>query len=133
MNVILLGHPAVEPAGYARGLADQLWRKAVDMTAQPDAKALAACLARDEQVIALDGASVLDPEFEAVLGGDAKCQVVYLECRPDALAARCGDADAARAFTDRADPVCRRLAGQVFDVSELAVDSGLRHLIRKCM
>ncbi len=133
MNTVLFGHPAVEPAAYARGLADQLWRKPVDLTAGFDPASLAACLTRDGQVIAMDAKTLTNPVIQAMLTGTESPRLVYLQCRHDALARRCGDAAEALAFSENCDPICQRLARHVFDVSELTVDNGLRYLIRQCM
>jgi hypothetical protein len=144
MNTILFGHRVTEPAAYARGLASQLWRRRVDLTSHGHAAgaeaggnglsaALADALKRDEQVIALDAVAMNDPAVRQSLADAADAQRIYLRCRPDALALRCGDANEAAAFTRDVDPLCAAAADKVFDASELQSANGLRHLIRQCL
>lgn len=141
MNTILFGHRAAQPLAYARGLASQLWRRRVDLTAPAGncaasgdslSAALTDALTRDEQVIAVDASALADTAVRQIIQ-TADAQRIYLRCRADALARRCGDAAEADAFTRDLDPLCAALADKVFDVSELQPDSGLRHLIRQCL
>ncbi len=141
MNTILFGHRATQPAAYAKGLASQLWRRRVDLTtparsAESSVNGLSAALAdaltRDEQVIAVDAVALADTALRQTLE-TAQAQRIYLRCRPDALAQRCGDAAEAAVFTRDLDPLCATTADKIFDVSELQLANGLRHLIRQCM
>jgi hypothetical protein len=139
MNTILFGHRVTQPADYAKALAGQLWRRRVDLTRPATASgghdlsaSLRDALTRDEQVIAVDAAALVDPALRQTLHS-ADAQRIYLRCRPDALAQRCGDAVEADAFARDLDPLCAAAADKVFDVSELQLANGLRHLIRQCM
>jgi shikimate kinase len=105
--------------------------------------------AKSDLVIALGGGTVMQPAArQAVVEADAIR--IYLYSEPQVLLQRIkGDAATAanrpnltqfgggleeiKSVLEERDPVYREVADKVFDMTELDVDNGLRHLIAKCL
>ncbi len=173
MNIILLGYRGSGKTSMGRKLASQLWKDFVDVDTEickrfgeltiaeiwdqhgeaafreMEVQVTREVCAKDDQVIALGGGTVMQPAArQAVVGADAVR--IYLYAEPQVLLGRIqGDATTAatrpnltelgggleeiQAVLDERDPVYREVADRVFDTTELDLENGLRFLIAKCL
>ena len=172
MNIVLLGYRGSGKTSIGKQLANELWKDFVDLDdatrkrfgnqsiaeiwaeqgeqafRQAEAEAAAQLLAKDDQVIALGGGTVITEAGRAAVAAADNATRIYLSCASDVLASRiAGDTTTATerpsltGDTDPAaevqqvlalrDPIYRQVADLVFDVTYCSIDEAVRHLIAK--
>lgn len=173
MNIVLLGYRGSGKTTVGKKLANALWRDFVDTDAvvvkrfgdltirqiwekhgEPafrdmECTVAAELLAKDNQVIALGGGTVMQPAARTALES-ARAIKVYLYCEPQVLAARiaadadtaatrpnltplAGGVDEVTAVLAQRDPVYRAVADHVLDVTTMSPEDAVRHLIQRCL
>lgn len=171
MNIILIGYRGSGKTSIGRKIADQTWKDFVDTDAlvmaefggrtirdiwetdgepafrQAEVEVTRKVLAGSNQVIALGGGTVMQPDARQAVVEAEDAKRIYLSCRPAVLAERiAGDASTAGARPDltekgggveeitavleERDPVYREVADAVFDVTYTSIDEAVAHLTR---
>ena len=174
MNIILFGYRGSGKTTVGRKLASQLWKDFVDTDTEVcnqfecdsiaeiwdrhgeaafrKKEVLVTCqsLARDEQVIALGGGTLMQSAAREAIEHAPDTRRIYLYCELQELDRRiCGDQATAAARPDltplgggmeeiktvlaERDPVYRAVADKVFNVTNLDPDNALRYLIKQCL
>ncbi|MGB0768147.1 MAG: shikimate kinase [Phycisphaeraceae bacterium] len=172
MNIVLLGYRGSGKSTLGKKLANELWKDFVDLDdrtrsrfgdatiaeiwaehgeaafRQAEAEAVVACLAQDDQVVALGGGTLTTEAGRRAVASADDALRIYLSCSPDVLAKRIagdqttaaerpsltGETDPAEevvAVLAERDPVYRDAADIVFDVTHCSIDEAVRHLIAK--
>ena len=172
MNLILIGYRGCGKTTLGIKLAHQLWKDFVDTDQEAcrrfgidsiaeiwekhgepawrdmEVQVTRDVLKRDNQVIALGGGTVMQPDARQAIADAPNARRIYLYCQPDELLRRIQtDAQTAaarpnltslggglaevQAVLDERDPVYRQLADAVFNVTHTNPDEALRHLIAR--
>ncbi|MEX0775176.1 MAG: shikimate kinase [Phycisphaeraceae bacterium] len=173
MNIILIGYRGCGKTTLGRQLADHLWKTFVDVDREicrrfdnltiakiwaahgeprfreVETQVTAEACAKDEQVIALGGGTLMQPKSRAAVE-QSKAVRIYLKCNAEELLKRIeGDPDTAgtrpnltphqggleeiKAMLAVREPVYLAVADKVFDVTHLPPADALSHLIRRCL
>jgi len=177
MNIVLIGYRGCGKTTIGQTLAEQLWKTFVDVDLatrgrfgnrtiaeiwstegepawrEAEVQVTRDLCAGDEQVIALGGGTLMQPEARRAVEAAEDCRRIYLACHPEELQRRMradaetagsrpsltggggagDDLDEIRAVLRERDPVYREVADAVLDVTHVAPDDAVRHLIRRCL
>ena len=174
MNIVLMGYRGSGKSTIGRKMADELWKQFADTDElvcrrfgnisikeiwerhgepafrKAECEVVGELLAKGNQVIALGGGTVMQPEARAALQAAPNTNRIYLKCDPQELHRRI-QADAQTAATRPAlsglngsieeirkvlaerEPVYEALATQVFDVTHCKPEDAVMHIIRRCL
>ena len=172
MNVFLIGYRASGKTSVGRKIASKLWKTFVDVDRETrkhfddatiaeiwkthgepawreaEVDVTRQLCAKDNQVIALGGGTLMQPDARETVESAADARCIYLSCAPEELHRRI-QADAANLgsrpnLTDKGggleeietvlaerDPVYRQVADFTFDVTHTGVDDVVRYLTTK--
>lgn len=173
MNIILMGYRGSGKTTIGRILADQLWKDFRDTDdlirasfngrsiadiwqeegepafRQREVEITQKLCAGDDQIIALGGGTLMQPEARAAVE-QADANRIYLYCeapelakriladpttaaeRPNLTAEQDIETEIEKVLAER-DPIYRQVANHVFDITLLNPDDAARYLIRLCM
>ena len=173
-NIILIGYRGCGKTTIGKLLADQLWKKFVDVDDETckrfDGKTIAAIwqefgepawrreeiavtqelCARKGMVIGLGGGTLMQPAAKQAVKEAAGAVRIYLKCDPEELFRRIsadtksaatrpaltkfgGGLEEIKTMIAQREPVYLEVADHVFDVTNIEPESGLRHLIKRCL
>ncbi len=173
-NIILIGYRGSGKTTIGKLLADQLWKKFVDVDdetrkrlggrtiaaiwqelgepawREEEVKVTAELCAKKGMIIGLGGGTLMQPGAKQAVKDAPNAIRIYLKCSPEELHRRIsGDRQSAatrpaltplgggleevKMMLAQREPVYLEVADHVFDVSDIEPESGLRHLIKRCL
>jgi shikimate kinase len=172
MNIVLIGYRGSGKSAVGKRLANELWKKFIDTDAEvckrfggmsiaeiwdrhgepafreTECQVAVEVLAKDEQVIALGGGTVMQPAAREALAAAKGAVRIYLQCEPVVLADRLAGDAATRAsrpnltahgggvaeieavLAER-EPVYRQIADHELEVTRMTLDDVVRHIITR--
>jgi shikimate kinase len=174
MNIVLMGYRGSGKTTIGRKIAEELWSQFADTDAlvcerfggatireiweqhgeaafrQAESQVVKDLLARTNQVIALGGGTVMQPEARDALQSAAGLNRIYLKCDPQELYRRIqadtqtaharpalsglgGSLEEIRQVLAEREPVYEALATQVFDTTHCTPEDAVMHIIRRCL
>lgn len=173
-NIVLIGYRGCGKTTIGKLLADQLWKKFVDVDDETrkhfsgrtiaaiwqelgepawrseEVKVTTQLCAKQGMIIGLGGGTLMQSGAKQSVK-DAKNTIrIYLKCAPEelyrrissdkqsaatrpALTALGGGLEEVKTMLAQREPVYLEVADHVFDVTNIEPESGLRHLIKRCL
>ena len=174
MNIILIGYRGCGKTTIGRKLAEQLWMDMVDLDQEVcshfgtdsvsaiwaehgeaafrelECIVVVNFLRRDNQVIALGGGTVMQPDGRHAVKKALGAVRIYLKCTTEELHRRItvdpntealrphltnygGGLKEIKSVLHQRDPIYTTVADHTLDVTSLTVDDAVRYLIQRCL
>lgn len=174
MNIVLMGYRGSGKTTIGRKMAEHLWKDFADTDElvcrrfggrsireiwasegegafrAAESVVVGELLKKMDQVIALGGGTVMQPQARAELEAASDITRIYLKCDPQVLFERIqldattaatrpalspagGTLDEIRHILAEREPVYEALADKVFDVTHVTPDDAVGHIIRRCL
>src|ERR1041385_7840496 len=174
MNIVLMGYRGSGKSTIGRRMAEELWKSFADtdefvrkkfggMTIKEiwerhgeaafraaEVEVLKELLTRKDQVIALGGGTVTQPEARTALQASPDIRRIYLKCTPEELFRRIqgdtqtaaarpapsglgGSLDEVRKGLAGREPIYESLATAIFDTTHCKPEEAVPHIVRRCL
>ncbi|MFW6060687.1 MAG: shikimate kinase [Phycisphaeraceae bacterium] len=172
MNIVLIGYRGSGKTTIGRNLATHLWKTFLDVDREAcrrfgidsiaeiwdrygepawremEVKVVQDAMRGDDQVIALGGGTLMQPEAREAVESADNVQRIYLYCKAEelnrrieadpvsaatrpSLTAHGGGVDEIRAVLAEREPVYRAVADHEFDVTHVTPEEAVRHLLSR--